>query len=153
MNYARAARLTFICACVALAACSRDGRPPQSTAPPEDTMNPTSLEITLRAQPAQLTMAERSTFKVGLTAVNRGSSTIDPKLHESVLTVNDARAYAWDLSIQNGPRDAKWSALPPAERIEIEWPLGEALFEQPGDYHLVLKLDGQESSVAVRVSP
>lgn len=116
-------------------------------------MNPTSLDIMLRAQPAQLTMAERSTFKVGLTAVNRGSSTIDPQLHESVLTVNDKRAYAWDLAIQNGPRDAKWSALSPAERIEIECPLGEALFEQPGDYHLVLKLDSQESSVDVRVLP
>ncbi len=115
-------------------------------------MNPT-LEIKLVAEPTTLAMADRASFKVGFEATNRGAAAVDPQLHDAVLTANGARVYAWDLAIQNGPRDASWTGLPPGQSIAMSWPLGEAMFEQPGTYELVLTLGGQRSAARVEVTP
>ena len=104
------------------------------------------------ASPTTLSMKERATFKVGIEVENRGTAAVDPELSNATLTVNDAPAYAWDLAIQNGAHDAKWTSLPPSEKITIEWPLGKALFEKPGTYHLVLALGSESASADVTVS-
>jgi hypothetical protein len=115
-------------------------------------LNPT-LEIKLVVDPAKLAMADRASFKVGFEATNRGGAAIDPQLHDAVLTANGARVYAWDLAIQNGARDASWTQLPPGQSIAMSWPLGEAMFEQPGTYELVLAHGEQRSVARVEVTP
>jgi hypothetical protein len=123
-----------------------------TTSPGPSKMNP-GLEIKLVAQPTKLSLADRPAFKIGLEANNRGSAPIDPQLHDAVLTANGERSYAWDLAIQNGARDESWTKLPPGKSISISWPLGEALFEKPGTYELVLTHGAQKSSVVVEVTP
>jgi len=111
-----------------------------------------NLAIKLLASPTTLTMAERKKFMVGLEVVNRGDAAVDPGLYNCTLTVNGQPGYAWDLAIQNGPREAAWSMLPPGKTVTMSWPLGEALFEHPGTYHLVMKLGKQESTADVHVT-
>ena len=126
-----------------------DGAAPTPAKP-----NPMSqLDLKLRANPSALAMAERPRFQVGFEITNRSASVIDPKAWDAVLLVNGQRAPAWDLAVQNGAHDDTWTHLPPSQTISMSWPLGEALFEAPGDYHLVLQLAGAESKVDVRVTP
>jgi hypothetical protein len=115
-------------------------------------MNP-ALEIKLIVKPAKLAMAERASFEVGFEAKNLGAAAIDPRLHDAVLTANGERVFAWDLAIQNGARDASWTQLPPGKSISMAWPLGEAMFEQPGTYKLVLALGAEQSVAEVEVTP
>lgn len=115
-------------------------------------MNPT-LEIKLVVDPARLAIADRAAFKIGFEAVNRGSAPIDPQLHDAVLTANGKRAFAWDLAIQNGIRNASWTRLEPGKSVAMSWPLGEALFDKPGKYELVLTHGAQKSSAEVEVTP
>jgi hypothetical protein len=133
-----------------------DGSSPDAnlgtTSPPGPTTMPATLAVKLLASPTTLSMKERATFKVGIEVENRGTAAVDPELSNATLTVNDAPAYAWDLAIQNGAHDAKWTSLPPSEKITIEWPLGKALFEKPGTYHLVLALGSESASADVTVS-
>lgn len=115
-------------------------------------MNPT-LDIKLVVEPAKLAFADRASFKVGFEAVNRGAAAVDPQLYDAVLMANGERVYAWDLAIQNGPRDASWTKLEPGGSVAMSWPLGEAMFEQPGKYELVLMLGPQRSAAEVEVTP
>ena len=124
--------------------------PGSSTGPTNMSSN---LTLKLLASPTQLSMKDRPKFKVGLVVENRGSAAVDPQLSNATLTVNKQHAYAWDLAIQNGPRDASWRNLAPSKSISIEWPLGEALFEKPGDYQLVLTLGGLQDTAQVKVTP
>lgn len=111
------------------------------------------LDLKLVVDPATLAMADRPRFKAGFEITNRSASVIDPKAWDAVLLVNGQRAPAWDLAVQNGAHDDTWTHLPPNQTLAMSWPLGEALFEAPGDYHLVLQLAGAESKVDVRVTP
>lgn len=111
------------------------------------------IDIKLVVSSSKLAFADRGAFKVGFEAVNRGSTPIDPKLYDAVLTANGQRAYAWDLAIQNGPRDDAWSRLAPGQSVAMAWPLGEALFEHPGSYKLVLTLGAAHSTADVEVTP
>lgn len=112
-----------------------------------------ALDIKLVVSSSKLAFSDRGAFKVGFEAVNRGNAPIDPKLYDAVLTANGQRAYAWDLAIQNGPRDDAWSSLPPGKSVAMGWPLGEALFEHPGSYKLVLTLGAAHSTADVEVTP
>jgi hypothetical protein len=144
-------RLALTVLALAFGGCGSQGAP-STPAGPGNTMNP-ALEIKLVAEPTTLAMADRASFQVGFEAQNRGAAAIDPQLHDAVLTANGARVYAWDLAIQNGARDASWTQLPPGQAIAMAWPLGEAMFEQPGTYELVLTLGGQRSVARVEVTP
>ena len=132
-------------------ACGRGSDGPSPTPAKPMTMSP--LDLKLLADPATLAMADRPRFQLGFAITNRSASTIDPKAWDAVLLVNGQRAPAWDLAVQNGAHDDTWTHLPSNQTISMSWPLGEALFEAPGDYHLVLQLAGAESKVDVRVTP
>jgi hypothetical protein len=98
-------------------------------------------------------MADRSRVNVGFEIMNRSASVIDPKAWGAVLLVNGQREVAWDLAVQNGARDSTWIHLPPDQTLSMSWPLAEAMFEAPGDYHLVLQLARAQSTLDVRVTP
>jgi hypothetical protein len=112
-----------------------------------------TLAIKLLSSPTQLTMAERSKFMVGLEVENRGTEVVEPQLSQCQLLVNGKSSLSWGLAIGNGTRAPEWYKLPPGKHVTMSWPLGEALFETPGDYHLVLQLGGQESTADVHVAP
>lgn len=111
------------------------------------------IDIKLIAQPSQFAIADRGGFHIGFEAVNRGAAAIDPALHDAILTANGQRVYAWDLAIQNGLRDESWSQLPPGKSVAMSWPLGDAMFERPGKYALVLTLGAERSTADVEVTP
>lgn len=98
-------------------------------------------------------MDKRAGFKIGMEMKNVGDVAIDPKIYDTVLLVNGKRDFAWDLAVQNSPREEAWWHLEPGHAVRASWPLGEAMFPQPGDYAVVLRLGVLESSVLVRVTP
>lgn len=144
-------RIALTVLALALGGCGGKGTA-QSTPSGPSKMTPT-LEIALIAEPAKLVMAQRALFKIGIQAVNRGAVPVDPQLHDAVLTANGQHVYAWDLAIQNGARDDSWTRLQPGKSIDMSWSLGEAIFEKPGKYQLVLTLGAQTISADVEVTP
>ncbi len=116
------------------------------------------IEIRLLAHPARLSMSERDRFRVGLVATNTSDSALDPHLFAARLLVNGTPSPAFDLATGN-TMPAKWDLLPAGDTTPlIEWPLGEALFEEPGEYELVLRLEWDdwapvESKTTVTVTP
>lgn len=155
---------------LALAACSRSAQQSKHELPPgseqagsaspgrttSSTTSPTmqsTLAVKLLASPTQLTMADRPKFMIGVEVVNNGTTTVDPHLSTGCeLTVNGEPSMVWNLAIGNGAHDETWYALPPGKTATISWPLGEDLFPKPGDYHLVLTLEGQRATADVHVT-
>lgn len=166
-------RALVMCAAAQLCACSKaDSKQVEPAAPPAAgattaaapaasgsapanpqgaAMQPT-LAVKLLASPTQLTMAERDKFMVGVEVTNRGKVAVDPQLSTGELTVNGERSMAWSLAIGNGAREPSWTSLPPGQTVGMSWPLGDALFDQPGSYHLVLTLGGQQSTADIHVT-
>ena len=98
-------------------------------------------------------MSQRGMFQAGFEAVNRGATSIDPRLADATLTVDGRRSAAWDRALERGPHDVPWQKLPPEQRLSIWWSLGDRLFDGPGRYQLVLKLGDRESIAEVEVTP
>jgi hypothetical protein len=44
-------------------------------------MTQDAIDVTLRAEPLQLAVAERKNFKISIAATNGGGATVDPELH------------------------------------------------------------------------
>jgi hypothetical protein len=104
-------------------------------------------------------MDERDRFRVGLVATNTSDAAIDPQLFAARLLVDGEPSPAFDLAIGNGVMPAGWNVLPAgAETPPVEYPLGEALFPEPGEYRLVLRVEVAdmapvEASQTVVVTP
>jgi len=114
--------------------------------------------IQLLAEPARLPMAERDRFQLGLTATNSGNETVDPQLFALRLLVDGEYSPAFDLAIGNGVVPAGWTSLAPGATTRPHyWQLGEALFAEPGEFHLTLRLAldswSAESTATVLVTP
>jgi hypothetical protein len=131
----------------AIAACGRAEPKPTTPSP---IMNP--LSIKLLASPTRLTMADRAKFSVGVEVTNRGSANVDPNLVSCTLMVNGERSMSWSMAIGNGTRESSWYDLPPGNTATMSWPLGDELFDKPGDYHLVMALGGQQSTADITVT-
>lgn len=112
-----------------------------------------TFDIKLLVVPSRLSMRERASFQAGVEAVNLGAQPIDPQLSAATLTIDGRRSEAWDHALQSGPDDPPWRQLSPAQRLSIWWPIGNAMFESPGRYQLVLKLGEHESVAEVEVTP
>ena len=112
-----------------------------------------TFDIKLLVVPNRLSMSERACFQAGVEAVNRGATTIDPQLSAATLTIDGRRSEAWDHALQKSPSDPPWQRLSPAQRMSIWWSIGNALFDGPGRYQLVLKLGDYESIAEVEVTP
>jgi len=89
----------------------------------------------------------------GQLLIGDGAAAVDPHLSTGCeLTVNGEPSMVWNLAIGNGAREPSWYSLPPGKTATMSWPLGEDLFPKPGDYHLVMTLDGQHSATDVHVT-
>ena len=113
--------------------------------------NPLTMQVI--AEPKEVAIDKLATFKIGVEVKNVGGEAIDPKIYDTVLLVNGEHNIAWDLAVQNGPREEAWWQLKPGHVVAASWPLGEAMFPQPGDYDVVLRLGVLESSIRIRVTP
>jgi hypothetical protein len=100
------------------------------------------VEIRLLAEPTRLRMDERDQFRVGLVATNTTDEPIDPQLFAARLLVNGEPSTAFDFATGNGVVPAGWDVLPAGGTTRpVEYRLGEALFPEPGEYGIVLRLD------------
>lgn len=111
------------------------------------------VELTLLARPLELSMSTRGEFEIGISATNRGTTTIDPALYRTRLLINDEDSLPFSDAIGNGVREREWFELAPGETVSMSWPsMGEIFFPVPGTYTLKLNLGGVESEpVAIRV--
>jgi len=116
------------------------------------------LEIHLLVTSTRFSMQERDRFRLGLTATNTTDTAIDPHLFGVRLLVNGTPSPAFDLKVGNA-MPVKWDNLPAGETTpQVDWPLGKALFTEPGKYELVLQHQWGnwqqiESSAIVVVTP
>jgi hypothetical protein len=99
-----------------------------------------------------MSMTDRTAFSVGVAVTNRGTANVDPDLVNCTLTVNGKRSMSWSMAIGNGARESSWYDLPPNQTATMSWPLGDELFDEPGHYHLVVALGGQEATADVTVT-
>lgn len=104
------------------------------------------ITVELRADPKQVTPANRADFLVGFTVTNAGTEVLDPDLNRSHLLVNGAAAKPWNMALGNSGHEKKWRALPPGESVSGRWHLADELFPTPGDYQLVLEVMGVKSA-------
>jgi hypothetical protein len=112
-----------------------------------------TFDIKLLVVPNRISMSERASFQAGVEAVNLSDASIDPQLSAATLLIDGRRSEAWDHALQKSPADLPWRKLSPTQRLSIWWPIGNALFESPGRYQLVLKLGEHESFAEVEVTP
>jgi hypothetical protein len=117
------------------------------------------IEIRLLVAPTRLSMSERERVRIGLVATNTSDAAVDPHLYAARLLVNGTPSAAFDLALGNGVMPAKWDVLAAGDTTPVvEWPLGTALFTNPGEYVLALHLKWEdwtpvESSATVTVTP
>jgi hypothetical protein len=109
----------------------------------------------LSVEPDTVPLDGRDRLRLTLSATNAGTEIVDPELHRAQLEINGRRSRAFSLAVGNGRREPKWYSLPPGDTVSMTWPtLGERLFDEPGEYTLVLSLQGREAdAVTVTVSP
>jgi hypothetical protein len=74
-------------------------------------------------------------LKVEFTLVNDGEATIDPKIGESRIVVQGKELAESGLILGNGPRDARFAALPPGQCLRFNSSLGD-YFKEPGNYRV-----------------
>jgi len=116
-----------------------------------DTDRALRLELTTSA--TTLTMAERAAFQIGVRATNQGDAVLEPRLDLADLTVNGESSMDWRMAIGNGGRDKDWLAMPAGKTVEMQWPLGEALFRAPGTYKIELSLSDVEGNSVASAAP
>jgi type II secretory pathway pseudopilin PulG len=78
---------------------------------------------------------EAKGLNIEFTLVNDGDTSIDPKIGESKIVVNGKELAGSALILGNGPRDARFEALPPGEHLQFGYALGD-YFKEPGIYRV-----------------
>jgi hypothetical protein len=92
-------------------------------------------------------------FIVEFTLVNDSEVTIDPKIAESRIMVNGKELADSGLLLSNGPRGARFAALPPGEQLRFSNSLGD-YFKEPGIYRVLWRGENFRSQeVVFRVLP
>lgn len=99
-------------------------------------MKSETLHIELLVSSDTLKLNEVADFEVGLSLTNESDSPVHFNISETELNVNGKKNIAWDLAVQNGT--IVNLKIPPRKNKTVQWPLGDALFEEPGKYRLQL---------------
>ena len=66
--------------------------------------------------------------------VNDGSSTANPQIGASHLSINGVEPSDWPIVINNGLRNPEFEALPPGHFLSFSYLLGDRYFAKPGVY-------------------
>lgn len=137
-----------------LSACGSGGAEAPEIAPVDQPPRSGSgIEWQLVAEPTTLSMQQRDAFVLRVVATNRGRAATDTERDALALNVNGEDSEAFALGFGNGARDARWSALPAGQSVSEER-RGLSLFDEPGDYELMLHRGERVFARArVRVTP
>lgn len=74
-------------------------------------------------------------LSIEFTLVNDGDKVVDPKISESRIVINGKELADSKMILGNGPRDARFEALPPGESVRFSYALG-SYFQEPGIYRV-----------------
>jgi len=128
--------------------------PPASDAPtPESAVASDGVRWQLVATPPQISMGERAAFRLTRQAHNEGQSQIDASTQTASFTINGASSSTLDDLFSHAERTPIWHAVPPGETVDDTLGVGEVIFERPGDYHVVMSIDGVRVGAMIRVTP
>jgi hypothetical protein len=109
-----------------------------------------TLNIELLVSSNALKLNEAADFKIGLNLTNESENPVHFDVSETELYVNNRRSIAWDLAVQNGTIiNLK---IQPRKSKTVQWPLGNALFEETGKYKLELRKGDFAEAQEVMVS-
>jgi hypothetical protein len=76
---------------------------------------------------------EAKKIQVSFALVNDGTSTVDPKIGDSHLSINGVEPEDWTFIINNGLAPG-FHAVPPGHVVSFGYLLGERFFAKPGIY-------------------
>jgi hypothetical protein len=79
--------------------------------------------------------AETKTLQVSFAVVNDATSTVDPKIGTSHLSVNGVEPEDWTFVTNNGLAPG-FTAIPPGHVVSFGYLLGQRYFAKPGVYTL-----------------
>lgn len=97
-----------------------------------------TLNMELLVSSNAVKLNEVADFKVGLDLTNESDNPVHFEIAETELYVNNRKSVAWDLAVQNGTIINL--EIQPRKSKTVQWPLGNALFENPGKYKLELRI-------------
>ena len=83
---------------------------------------------------AMFNESEASKLQVSFVVVNDGTTTINPKIGASHLSINGVEPKDWPMIINNGLRSPEFEALPPGHDVSFGYLLGGRYFAKPGIY-------------------
>lgn len=96
-----------------------------------------TLNIELLVSSNAVKLNEVADFKVGLDLTNKSDNPVHFDVSKTELYVNNKKSIVWDLAVQNGTIiNLK---IQPRKSKTVQWPLGNALFEETGKYRLELR--------------
>ena len=79
--------------------------------------------------------AETKALNIEFTLVNDGDAVLDPKIGDSKIIINGKELADSGFILSNGPRDARFDALPPGDHLRFGYALGDHFLE-PGVYRV-----------------
>jgi hypothetical protein len=78
---------------------------------------------------------EAKDLNIEFSLINDGGEVLDPGIGDSRLIINGKELADSGFLLSNGPRDARFAALPPGGHLRFAYPLGKT-FETPGVYRV-----------------
>jgi hypothetical protein len=102
---------------------------------------------------AAFRQGEIKNLAIEFTLVNDGDTVVDSKIADSRIVVNGKDLADSGFILGNGPRDARFNALPPGDRLRFSYALGEQ-FPEPGVYQVSWRgKQFRSPEVVIRVLP
>jgi hypothetical protein len=96
---------------------------------------------------------ETKALNVEFILINDGDRVLDPRIADSRIIIDGKELADSGFILSNGPRDARFDALPPGEILRFAYALGK-YFEEPGVYRVSWQGVGFRSpEVVLRVLP
>jgi len=95
------------------------------------------VNIELIQSSEKIRLKDAPQFNVGIKISNTGAQKLGFNLSETELWVNGKKNVAWDLAVQNGTLINL--QIPAHSSKNVQWPLGDALFQRSGNYTLELR--------------
>ncbi|MGE0266599.1 MAG: hypothetical protein AB7V06_28250, partial [Candidatus Obscuribacterales bacterium] len=113
-----------------------------------DRDKPLTAKLVLSSR--NLTVETVPDLMVTFSLKNTGTKAINPDITGSQLVVDGNIYKDSALLFGNGPRDSRFSSLPPGDTIEFRYPLGH-FFQKPGDHTLAWRGDNFDE-IAVKLT-
>lgn len=101
---------------------------------------------TIAGTPGTLKMADRASFQLTISVTNKTLGPIDPERGAIEIMLGGAPCAVCNLAFGNGVLDPAWLKLERDATATDSRNIGEALFDKPGVYELVLRYKGVQVS-------